>query len=153
MIRILRRINLIPRIDTYLFKVHSNIVLPSTPRPPQRYLSSLLLLLHIIHISEYLNQFIWDVSPEVFTAYHQVFIRNNLRSKQSIIFLITPIWVNNGISFTVARRNKSEEWRIILIVTWNLNCELYIEALRGGECISHNIVRVIKRYKTREGKS
>ena len=24
-----------PRIDTYLFKVHSNIVLPSTPRPPQ----------------------------------------------------------------------------------------------------------------------
>ena len=23
-----------PRIDTYLFKVHSNIVLPSTPRPP-----------------------------------------------------------------------------------------------------------------------
>ena len=26
--------NPIPRIDTYLFKVHSNIVLPSTPRPP-----------------------------------------------------------------------------------------------------------------------
>ena len=24
----------IPRIDTYLFKVHCNIVLPSTPRPP-----------------------------------------------------------------------------------------------------------------------
>jgi hypothetical protein len=23
-----------PRIDTYLFKVHSNIVLLSTPRPP-----------------------------------------------------------------------------------------------------------------------
>ena len=30
------RINPIPRIDTYLFKVHSNIVLPSTPKPPQR---------------------------------------------------------------------------------------------------------------------
>jgi hypothetical protein len=30
---ILSRINLVPRIDTYLFKVHSNIVLPSTPRP------------------------------------------------------------------------------------------------------------------------
>ena len=26
-------INPIPRIDTYLFKVNSNIVLPSTPRP------------------------------------------------------------------------------------------------------------------------
>ena len=25
-----------PRIDTYLFKVHSDIVFPSTPRPPQR---------------------------------------------------------------------------------------------------------------------
>ena len=24
----------IPRIDTYLFKIHSNIVLPSTARPP-----------------------------------------------------------------------------------------------------------------------
>ena len=32
-IHILSRINPIPRIDTYLFKVHSNIVLPSTPRP------------------------------------------------------------------------------------------------------------------------
>ena len=31
---ILRRINPIRRIDTYLFKVHSNIVLLSTPRPP-----------------------------------------------------------------------------------------------------------------------
>ena len=30
----------IPRIDTYLFMVHSNIVLPSTPSPPQRSLSS-----------------------------------------------------------------------------------------------------------------
>ena len=30
-IPILSRINLIPRIDTYLSKVHSNIVLPSTP--------------------------------------------------------------------------------------------------------------------------
>ena len=29
-ISILSRINLITRIDTYLFKVHSNIVLPST---------------------------------------------------------------------------------------------------------------------------
>ena len=26
--------NPIPRIDTYFFKVHSNITLPSTPRPP-----------------------------------------------------------------------------------------------------------------------
>ena len=33
-IPILSRINPISRIDTYLFKVHSNIVLPSTPRPP-----------------------------------------------------------------------------------------------------------------------
>ena len=29
------RINPIPRIDTYLFKVQSNIALPSTPRPPK----------------------------------------------------------------------------------------------------------------------
>ena len=32
-IPILRRINPIPRIDTYFFKIHSNIVLPSTPWP------------------------------------------------------------------------------------------------------------------------
>ena len=32
-IPILSRINPISRIDTYLFKVHSNIILPSTPRP------------------------------------------------------------------------------------------------------------------------
>ena len=32
---ILCRINPIPRIDTYLFKDLSNIVLPSTHRPPQ----------------------------------------------------------------------------------------------------------------------
>ena len=25
-----------PRIDTYLFKIHSNIVLSSTPKPPQK---------------------------------------------------------------------------------------------------------------------
>ena len=36
MIPILSRINPITRIDTYLYKVHFNIVLPSTPRPPQR---------------------------------------------------------------------------------------------------------------------
>ena len=35
----MNQINPIPRIDTYLFKVYSNIVLPSTPRPPQRLLS------------------------------------------------------------------------------------------------------------------
>jgi hypothetical protein len=33
-IPILNRINPIPRIDTYFFKVYSNIVLPSTNRPP-----------------------------------------------------------------------------------------------------------------------
>ena len=33
-ILILSRINPISRIDTYLFKVHSNIVLPSMPRTP-----------------------------------------------------------------------------------------------------------------------
>ena len=32
-IPILSRINPIPRIDAYFFKIHSNIVLPSTPRP------------------------------------------------------------------------------------------------------------------------
>ena len=32
-IPILSKINQIPRVDTYFFKVHSNIVLPSTPRP------------------------------------------------------------------------------------------------------------------------
>ena len=32
LIPILSRINPITRIDTYLFKVHSNIVLPSTTR-------------------------------------------------------------------------------------------------------------------------
>ena len=31
----LSRINPIHRIDTYLFKVHSNIVLPATPKPPK----------------------------------------------------------------------------------------------------------------------
>ena len=31
----LSRINPILRIDTYLFKVHSNIFLPSTPKPPK----------------------------------------------------------------------------------------------------------------------
>ena len=36
---ILSRINSITRNDTYLFKVHSNIVLPSTPCPPQMSLS------------------------------------------------------------------------------------------------------------------
>ena len=30
---ILSRINQIPRIDTYFLKIHSNIVLPSMPRP------------------------------------------------------------------------------------------------------------------------
>jgi hypothetical protein len=39
LIHILSRINPIPRIDTYFFKIHSNIVFPSTPRPPERPLS------------------------------------------------------------------------------------------------------------------
>ena len=34
------QINPIPRIDTYFFKIHFNIVLQSTPRPSQRSLSS-----------------------------------------------------------------------------------------------------------------
>ena len=34
LIPMLSRINPIPRIDTYFFKVHSNIVLPTKPRPP-----------------------------------------------------------------------------------------------------------------------
>ena len=32
-IHILSRINPIPQIDTYLFKIHYNTILPSTPRP------------------------------------------------------------------------------------------------------------------------
>ena len=32
-IPILSQINPIPRIDTYIFKIYSNIVFPSTPRP------------------------------------------------------------------------------------------------------------------------
>ena len=38
-IPILSRINQIRRIDTYFFKVHSNSVLPSTPRPSKRLFS------------------------------------------------------------------------------------------------------------------
>ena len=34
LIPILSGINAIPRNDAYFFKVHSNNVLPSTPRPP-----------------------------------------------------------------------------------------------------------------------
>ena len=30
----------IPPIDTYFFKIHSNIVLPSTPRPPKSFFLS-----------------------------------------------------------------------------------------------------------------
>ena len=33
-IPILSRVNAIPLTDTYVFKVHSNITLPSTPKPP-----------------------------------------------------------------------------------------------------------------------
>ena len=33
------QINPIPRIDTYFLKIHSNIALPSTPRPSYRSLS------------------------------------------------------------------------------------------------------------------
>ena len=32
-IPILSQLNKIPRTDTYLFKIHSNIALPFTPRP------------------------------------------------------------------------------------------------------------------------
>ena len=38
-IPILSRINPIPRIDTYFFKIRSDIVLSSTPSPSKRYLS------------------------------------------------------------------------------------------------------------------
>ena len=44
-IPILSRINPIPRTDTYLFKVHSNIFLPPTPRSPQGSLSCIAHLL------------------------------------------------------------------------------------------------------------
>ena len=37
-IPILSRINPIPLIDTYFFKTHSNVVLPSTPRPSVSFL-------------------------------------------------------------------------------------------------------------------
>ena len=37
-IPILSRINQIPRTDTYFFKIHSNTVLPPTPRPFYRVL-------------------------------------------------------------------------------------------------------------------
>ena len=40
-------INPIPRTDTYFFKIHSNIVLPSTPRPSYRSLSYKLEKLEI----------------------------------------------------------------------------------------------------------
>ena len=36
-IRILSRINPIPRIDTYFFKIDSNIVLTSTPGPSWKF--------------------------------------------------------------------------------------------------------------------
>ena len=40
----------ITRIDTYLFKVHSNIIFPSTPRPPERLLLLFLLKLLLLLI-------------------------------------------------------------------------------------------------------
>ena len=43
-IPILRRMNPIPRIDTHFFKIHSNIVLPSTPMPSYRSLSADVLV-------------------------------------------------------------------------------------------------------------
>ena len=46
-IPILIRINPITRIDTYLFKVHSKIVLPSTPRPTQNSLSCWFTCLYV----------------------------------------------------------------------------------------------------------
>ena len=54
--------NFIPLdVDTYLFKVHSNIVLPSTTRPPQRsdlknLISAASICLLLILMNIYLNQ-------------------------------------------------------------------------------------------------
>ena len=50
MVIILSRINPIARIDIYLFKIHSNIVLPSTPRLSQM---SLSYNYNINYLSEY----------------------------------------------------------------------------------------------------
>ena len=41
------RINPISRIDTYLFKIHSNIVLPSTTRPPHSIQYSTYIYIYI----------------------------------------------------------------------------------------------------------
>jgi hypothetical protein len=60
-IPILSRINPITRIDTYLFKVHSNIVLPSTPKElfpaglPVKILKALLPSSNLTKCPAYLN--------------------------------------------------------------------------------------------------
>ena len=57
-IPILSRLNPIPRIDTYLFKVHSNIVLPKGPFPvglPFKILKALLPSSILATCSAYLN--------------------------------------------------------------------------------------------------
>ena len=54
-IPILSRINPIPCIDTYLFKVHSNIVLLSTPRAPSR--SCFQISLHsLFNVRDHVSQ-------------------------------------------------------------------------------------------------
>ena len=61
-IHILSRINPIPRIDTYLFKVHSNIVLSSRPRPPQRslwYSTNTFLWIEVLKLTLICNFFLW----------------------------------------------------------------------------------------------
>ena len=51
----LSRINSIPCIDTYFFKIHSNIVLPSTPRPSSRSLSCRLTCTHFQSTPTFFN--------------------------------------------------------------------------------------------------
>ena len=79
-IPILSWINPITRIDTYLFKVHSNIVLPSTPRPPKalfpvEILKELLpsFILSDVKGSVTLKLLVWRKSKQWKTAHPNTF--------------------------------------------------------------------------------
>ena len=141
-IPILSRINPIPHIDTYLFKVHFNIVLLSTPRRP--YQSSSEVLCNVSERWWFLQCEVVSLTPNpqagaliIFTntiiiTYHFASTKEHKYVSLLNVSYINPSWIRNSLnkylqpslispnisSIIVSERSHSEKFQKSIIIVY-----------------------------------
>jgi hypothetical protein len=128
-IPILSRINTIPRIDTYFLKFHSNIVLPSTPRPPKCSLSCWFTCKYFKGTPTFFHSGYMTCPSQSPRLNNSVYIRWTVQTMKFLIMEQSPHSHPSWIQIFASRSYSQKPLVCILPLMWQTHTHYFVKTV------------------------